>query len=163
MPMHQRMSLGASIGSSMGGMGGMGGMGSMGGMDPLASLKQAQLSQMAQLSQFQQMQLLRARAAQGGGSLFAMAPNDQNFVQASGQQNVFMPGNAFIPRPSAMTPQNNWLHSQAPDRTPHTSTPVGMPPGVISHAQPTTFVNVYQVPSAYAMDPYFGGAQNMFQ
>ena len=27
MPMHQRMSLGASIGSSMGGMGGMGGMG----------------------------------------------------------------------------------------------------------------------------------------
>lgn len=112
--------------------------------DPLAA------ATASQLSDIQKLQILQARAAQAGGSVLNLAPNDQNFVQASGQQNLlFGPGGQFTMMPAAMLPQNNWLHAQAPDRTPHLSTPIGMPPGTICHSQPTTFVNVYQVPSGW--------------
>ena len=119
--------------------------------DPLSNLNTSQLSDM------QKMQLLQARASQMSGmTMLNLAPNDQNFVQASGQQNLMFPGvNPFMLRPSAMIPQNNWLHAQAPNRTPHLSTPLGMPFGTISHPQPTTFVNVYQVPSGLAPSLYF--------
>ena len=92
------------------------------------------------------LQMLQQRASMQP-SMFSLAPNDQNFVQASGQQNLYVPAGSMMPQPSAMTPQNNWMHAQPPDRTPHLSNPVGMPAGTMFHAQPTTFVNVYQVPS----------------
>jgi hypothetical protein len=101
----------------------------------------------SQLNTFQKMRIAQANAM-ANKSILSLAPNDQNFVQASGQQNLmFGPGNPFLLRPSAMNPQNNWLHAQTPDRTPHMSVPVGMAPGTMSHAQPTTFVSLYQVPS----------------
>ena len=78
----------------------------------------------------------------------SLAPNDQNFVQASGSQQLVFPyGSNAIPRPSAMNPQNNWIHAQQSDRTPHLSQPIGMPPGTMSYSNPTTMVNVYTVPS----------------
>jgi hypothetical protein len=101
----------------------------------------------SQLNAFQKMRIAQANAMTNA-SVLSLAPNDQNFVQASGQQNLmFGPGNPFLLRPSAMNPQRNWLHAQTPDRTPHMSVPVGMAPGTMSHAQPTTFVGLYQVPS----------------
>jgi len=115
----------------------------LGQQDLLGSLNSSMASNMSQMQQLRQMQ---QRASMQAG-MFSLAPNDQNFVQASGQQNLYVPAGSLMPQPSAMIPQNNWMHAQAPDRTPHLSTPMGMPPGTQFHAQPTTFVNVYQVPS----------------
>lgn len=123
-----------------------------------SSMMGGNMSQMQQLQQLRQMQ---QRASMQPG-IFSLAPNDQNFVQASGQQNLYVPAGSMMPQPSAMIPQNNWMHAQGPDRTPHLSTPMGMPPGTQFHAQPTTFANVYQVPSAFGLD-LNGQAQNAFQ
>lgn len=109
-------------------------------MDPSSSFNGTQSRDMLMLRQLQQRASMQP-------SMFSLAPNDQNFVQASGQQNLFVPAGSMMPQPSAMIPQNNWMHAQPPDRTPHLTTPVGMPAGTVFHAQPTTFVNVYQVPS----------------
>lgn len=127
-----------------------------GGMDPLGNLVGTQLSEI------QKLRLLQARSMTN--NVFSLAPNDQNFVQASGSQQLVFPyGSNAIPRPSAMSPQNNWIHAQQSDRTPHLSQPLGMPPGTMSYSNPTTMVNVYTVPSAFALDPYFGGTPNIYQ
>jgi hypothetical protein len=158
----------AAYGSMLGQMGGGNAQGQLGGgnaQDPLSgmmgsmgmgmmgSMAGAGMGQMniAQMSQIQQLRLMQARALASQQATFSLAPNDQNFVQASGQQNLMMGHGNFYPRPLAMQPQDNWFHSQPPDRTPHLSTPVGMAPGTMSHAQPTTFVNVYQVPSGLSL------------
>lgn len=125
-----------------------------GQVDPLGGSR-ATMGAGSQINEFQKMRLMQASAMSNTNTL-SLAPNDQNFVQASGQQNLmFAAGNPFLLRPSAMTLQNTWLHAQTPDRTPHLSAPLGMAPGTISHAQPTTFVSLYQVPSGACSATFF--------